>query len=159
MIVIESVLRNMLLHVIWFSVDEYMDSILYMKNVWLLQDFRTVKYTFCVSADVPKMLNNISVGYSFSLFYFFLMCWKIVKWLIKFFLTSNQYKKEDVVWLPMRQLSTRNQNDTDINNCRWPYGTVFNNDWAKPIPHSQLQKAPIRQCKTIQTRKLSALFM
>ena len=26
------------------------------------------------------------------------------------------YKKEDVVWLPMRQLSTKDQNDTDINN-------------------------------------------
>ena len=30
-------------------------------------------------------------------------------------------KKEDVVWLPMRQLSTRDQNDTDINNYRSAY--------------------------------------
>ena len=30
--------------------------------------------------------------------------------------THILYKKEDVVWLPMRQLSTRDQNDTDINN-------------------------------------------
>ena len=28
------------------------------------------------------------------------------------------YKKEDVVLLPMRQLSTKDQNDTDINNYR-----------------------------------------
>ena len=32
------------------------------------------------------------------------------------------YKKEDVVLLPMRQLSTKDQNDTDINNYRSPYG-------------------------------------
>ena len=44
-------------------------------------------------------------------------------------------KKEDVVWLPMRQLSTRDQNDTDINNYRSPYGLQ---KWAKPIPRSQL---------------------
>ena len=31
------------------------------------------------------------------------------------------YKKEDVVWLPMRQLPTKDQNDTDINNYRSPY--------------------------------------
>ena len=27
----------------------------------------------------------------------------------------NVQKKEDVVWMPMRQLSTRDQNDTEIN--------------------------------------------
>ena len=45
------------------------------------------------------------------------------------------YKKEDVVWLPMRQLSTRDQNDTDINSYRSTYDLQ---QWAKPIPHSQL---------------------
>ena len=43
--------------------------------------------------------------------------------------------KKDVVWLPMRQLSTKDQNDTDIDNYRSPYGLQ---KWAKPIPHSQL---------------------
>ena len=28
------------------------------------------------------------------------------------------YKKEDVEWLQMRQLYTRDQNDTEINNYR-----------------------------------------
>ena len=37
-------------------------------------------------------------------------------------LSGKQYKKEDVVWLPMRQLSTRDKNNTDINNYRSPYG-------------------------------------
>ena len=32
-----------------------------------------------------------------------------------------RYKKEEVVWLPMRQLSTRDQNDTEINNYKSPY--------------------------------------
>ena len=36
-----------------------------------------------------------------------------------------------MVWLPMRQLSTKDQNDTDINNYRSPYGLQ---QWAKPIP-------------------------
>ena len=31
------------------------------------------------------------------------------------------YKTEDVVWLPMRQLYTRDQNDTEINNYRSQY--------------------------------------
>ena len=43
------------------------------------------------------------------------------------------YKKEEVVWLPMRQLSTKDQNETDINNYRSVYGLQ---QWAKPIPHS-----------------------
>ena len=47
----------------------------------------------------------------------------------------NKYKKEDVVWLPMRQLSTKDQNDTDINNYRSPYGLQ---QWAKLIPQSEL---------------------
>ena len=33
---------------------------------------------------------------------------------------QQKKKKKDVVWLPMRQLSTRDQNDTDINNYRSP---------------------------------------
>ena len=33
----------------------------------------------------------------------------------------HSYKKEDVVLLQMRQLSTKDQNDTDINNYRSPY--------------------------------------
>ena len=45
------------------------------------------------------------------------------------------YKKEDVVWLPMRRLSTRDQNDTDINNYSSPYSLQ---QWAKPLLHSQL---------------------
>ena len=32
------------------------------------------------------------------------------------------YKKEDEILLPMRQLSTKDQNDTDIDNYRSPYG-------------------------------------
>ena len=56
----------------------------------------------------------------------------------------------------LRQLSTRDQNDTEINNYRLPYGLQQR---AKPIPHTQLQKAPKWQCKTMQTRKLAALFM
>ena len=35
-----------------------------------------------------------------------------------------------MVWLPMRQLSTKDQNDTDINNYRSPYGLQ---QWTKPI--------------------------
>ena len=37
-------------------------------------------------------------------------------------LSGSQYKKEDVVRLPMRQLSTRDQSETEIYNCRSPYG-------------------------------------
>ena len=47
----------------------------------------------------------------------------------------------------LRQLSTRDQNDTDINNYRLPYGLQQR---AKPIPHTQLQKArndKVKQCK------------
>ena len=42
---------------------------------------------------------------------------------VKLSKSFRQYKKEDVVWLPKRQLSTKDQNDTDINNytCRSPY--------------------------------------
>ena len=35
--------------------------------------------------------------------------------------TRQNIKKENMVWLPMRQLSTRDQNDTEINNYRSPY--------------------------------------
>ena len=35
---------------------------------------------------------------------------------------SYIYIKEDVVWMPTRQLSTRDQNDTEIINYRLPYG-------------------------------------
>ena len=44
-------------------------------------------------------------------------------------------RKEDVVWLPMRQLSTRDQNYTEIYTYRSSYGLQ---QWAKPILHSQL---------------------
>ena len=57
-------------------------------------------------------------------------------------------KKEDVVWLPMSQLSTRDQNDTEINNYRSPYG--FNNE-----------QSPYRivSYNSYKTRKLTALFI
>ena len=51
------------------------------------------------------------------------------------FILYRLYKKEDVVWLPMRQLSTKDKNDTDMHSYRSPYGLQ---QWAKPIPHSQL---------------------
>ena len=35
---------------------------------------------------------------------------------------SNYIKKRDVVCLPMRQLSTRDHHDTEINNYRSMYG-------------------------------------
>ena len=41
------------------------------------------------------------------------MCYKLDSHIV--------YKKEDVVLLPMRQLSTRDQNDTDINNYKSSY--------------------------------------
>ena len=35
------------------------------------------------------------------------------------------YKKEDVVWLPMRQLSTKDQNDTELTTIG--HRTALNN--------------------------------
>ena len=44
-----------------------------------------------------------------------------------------EYKKrlEDVVWLPIRQLFTRDQNYTDINNYMSPNGLQ---QWVHSIP-------------------------
>ena len=53
----------------------------------------------------------------------------------------------------MRQLTTRDQSDTKINNYRSPYGLQ---QWVKAIPHSWLPKAPNEDFKTIQLRKLTA---
>ena len=63
-------------------------------------------------------------------------------------LTFTNIKKK--MWYDchaMRQLSTRNQNDTEINNFRLPYGLQ---QLAKPITHSQLRKAPKWQCKKMK---------
>ena len=75
--------------------------------------------------------NNYDVweGYSRCLLWRCKACQDVIV------IRTSRYKKEDMVWLPIRQLSTRVQNDTVIINYRSPYGLQ---QWAKSIPHSQL---------------------
>ena len=56
------------------------------------------------------------------------------------------YKTKDVVWLTMRQLSTSEQNDTDINNYKSPYSIQ---QFAKPIPHGHRWSSSLNSSSTV----------
>ena len=60
----------------------------------------------------------------------------IYKFSIGLYANFGKYKKEDAVWLPMRQLSTKDQKDTDSNNYRSPYTNKSNFYENARYPHS-----------------------
>ena len=55
-------------------------------------------------------------------------------------------KKEDEVWFPMRQLSTWDQNDTEINNYRLLYDLQ---QWAKPLPIVEFSSSFGEMCQEL----------
>ena len=64
-------------------------------QVWCLQ----IKKNRVTNAEFKMTFHSLKIR-----FRMFLVLLSVNK--------SQRYKKEDVVWLPMRQLSTKDQNDT-----------------------------------------------
>ena len=73
---------------------------------------------------------------------------------VKFTHTMCIYKKEDVVWLPMRQLFTRDQMTQKLTTI----GHHINNEQS-PYHIVRYKRATKWQCKTIHTRKRAAWFI